>query len=404
MLCNPKNPLCKACLLWLLGIFVCCLHPPVFANPLTRDLSSANDEKRGTDDPAWDYLRRTVTLHGGVVAHYQHYANAEVTHEGKEEHFTACISPQLEMTWKPIEQGHVYARIRYTKNRVDLSQEGIVLANLLETNVSHESNGRIRLQKLYYTHRLMNDRVFAAVGKTDGETYLDTNAFANDSRTQFMGQPLVNNPVLDDQDDFAPFIALGARPRKDLQLFIMGQSSSWAMGEHQKDIWEDMTDRPFIAAQATFSPELNGHKGHYRLYGWLQSCDHPVLRGAGYEKGWGIGLGLDQEVSQDVGLFARLGHQNDHVYEVPWFWSAGVSVTGLLPRREEDTFGLGISGLKANPATPHEGTEIHVEAYYRIRLSSHFFISPDFQYVLNPLGNDDETAVFASMLRGAFRF
>ncbi|MGM0428243.1 MAG: carbohydrate porin [Thermodesulfobacteriota bacterium] len=355
-------------------------------------------------NPTWQYLQKSITLHGSVVAHYQHYANATVMDDGEKEDSTACISPQLEMKWEPVEQGSLHARLRYTRNRVDLSQKGIVLANLLDTNVSAKDNGRIRLQRLYYTQNFLNDRAFVAFGKTDGETYLDTNAFANDSRSQFTGQPLVDNPVLDDEDEYAPFLALGGRPVKGLHLLILTQSSSWPMGDHQKEIWEDMADHPLVAVQATFSPRLDGHQGNYRLYGWLQSYDHPSLVAAGYEKGWGIGLSLDQWVTEDVGLFARLGHQNDHVYEVPWFWSAGVSVKDLIPGREGDTFGLGMSGLKANPNTPNEGTEIHLEAYYRIRLSRHFLISPDLQYVLNPLGNNDETGIFASMLRAEFCF
>ena len=386
-----------------LSFFGFCFDTPAFSDVQTRT-SAAEPAKQAHLDPTWQYLQRTVSLQGGIVANYQQYANATVMDDGEKEDFTACISPQLEMTWEPVEQGSLYARLRYTKNRVDLAQKGIVLANLLETNVSDKDNGRIRLQKLYYTQKLMNDHAFVAFGKTDGETYLDTNAFANDSRTQFMGQPLVNNPMLDDEDEYAPFVALGVTPIRDLHLLVLGQSSSWPLVSQHKDIWENMLGHPLVAAQATFSPQLTGHEGHYRLYGWLQSYDHPSLTGPGYKMGWGIGLSLDQWVTRDMGLFARVGHNNPHVYEVPWFWSAGISVRGLVPRREADTFGLGISGLKANPDTPHDGTEIHLEAYYRIRLSSHFFVSPDFQYVLNPLGNNDETGIFASMLRGEFCF
>ncbi|MCF8145500.1 MAG: carbohydrate porin [Deltaproteobacteria bacterium] len=375
--------------------------------------AQSGEENRGFEK--WDvcfpqsleqYLSETVTFHGSVVGYYQQYANATLENQGHKENFTACISPQLIGVWKPTAQGTLHVRLRYTNNRVDLAQEGIVLANLLETNVGDKDNGRLRLQKLYYSHTFDGDQAFVVFGKTDGETFLDLNAFANDSRTQFIGQPLVDNPVLDDEDEYAPFIAVGGTPSKDLHLLLLGQSSSHPMNDNvaAKSVWEQMLKGPFVAGQAAFTPGIQGLGGHYRLYGWVKSYDHPRLAAPGYEKGWGIGMSVDQYVAPDFGVFARLAYQNRDVYETPWFWSAGTRVTGLLPGREADIFGFGISGLKANPDTPHQGTEIHLETYYRIRLSKHFFISPDLQYVMNPLGNNDETAIFAAMLRGEFRF
>jgi len=353
-----------------------------------------------------NYVRKTIELHGSVVGYYQQYANATVKDQGEKENFTACISPQLVLAWKPTAQGTLHVRLRYTNNRVDLAQKGIVLANLLETNVSNKDNGRIRLQEFYYSHKFDGDRAFVAFGKTDGETFLDTNAFANDSRTQFIGQPVVNNPVLDDEDEYTPFIAFGGIPVKNLRLLAIVQSSSYPMNSHVegKSVWEQLLKSPFVAVQATFSPRIEGHIGHYRLYGWLKSYDHPRLTTPGSENGWGMGISLDQLVTPQLGVFARLAYQNRHVYEAPWFWSAGTRFTGVIPGRESDIFGLAISGLRANQETPNQGTEIHLETYYRIRLSKHFFISPDLQYVMNPLGNNDEAGIFAATLRGEFRF
>jgi hypothetical protein len=371
-------------------------------------------EKKGHSEK-WDacvpqslrqYLRETFIFHGSVVGYYQQYVNATVENQGHKENFTACISSQLVGAWKPTAQGTFHMRLRYTNNRVDIAQQGIVLSNLLETNVSDKDNGRVRLQKFYYSHQFDGDRAFVAFGKTDGETFLDLNAFANDSRTQFIGQPLVDNPVLDDEDEYAPFIVVGGTPSKDLHLLLLGQSSSHPMNDNvgSKSVWEQLLKGPLVAGQATFTPGIQGLSGHYRLYGWIKSYDHPRLAAVGYEKGWGIGMSIDQYIAPDFGVFARLAYQNPDVYKTPWFWSAGTRINGPLPGREADIFGFGISGLKANPDTPHQGKEIHLETYYRIRLSKHFFISPDLQYVMNPLGNNDETAIFAAMLRGEFRF
>lgn len=88
---------------------------------------------------------------------------------------------------------------------------------------------------------------------------------------------------------------------------------------------------------------------------------------------------MDQEISEQAGVFARFAYNTKDVYPVEWFWSAGTNLKGLLPGRDEDELGVGIAGLvttnNLNKATAdtgflltgdNEGTEYHLEAYYRI--------------------------------------
>ncbi len=91
---------------------------------------------------------------------------------------------------------------------------------------------------------------------------------------------------------------------------------------------------PFVAAQGTFKPAWAGLEGSYRVYGWAQTYNHSKIAGEGSEEGWGVGLSLDQKIRENVGLFGRFGYQNEDVYEVPWFWSAGTSLKGLLSSRK----------------------------------------------------------------------
>jgi carbohydrate-selective porin OprB len=221
--------------------------------------------------------------------------------------------------------------------------------------------------------------------------------------------------VLNSEDEYAPLVTVGISPLENLSLVGLVAPSSHS---GKKDVWNNVQDQPFLAAQLTCSPNIGDRVGHYRVYGWDATYDHPDLTDAGTEKpGWGVGLSLDQEISEQAGVFARFAYNNKNVYPVEWFWSVGTSVKGLLPERDEDELGVGIAGLignsNLNKATAdtglllsgdNEGTEYHLEAYYRIRISEYLSVTPDVQYVINPLGNSHNDDVFAAMLRAHLSF
>jgi len=295
----------------------------------------------------------------------------------------------------------MYVRARYTQSGQGPSAEGGLLSNLIETDVGPDDYGKIVLQKIMYTQHFLDQRLFLSLGKADPETFLDQNNYANDQRSQFSSQAFVDNPVFDDEDAYDPFLAAGGNPFKRLKVAAIIQSMSRPSlaGDEQTDPWDNLFNDPFVGAEATWSPEFRGLKGNYRLNGWGALYPHPLLDKAGHDDGWGIGISLDQEVHDKIGLFARAGHQNRRVYRTAWFWSCGTSMTGILPGRERDVLGLGVAGLKSDQENARNGTELHMEAYYRIRLNRYLFLSPDLQYIHAPLGNDSNQDVIAGMVR-----
>jgi hypothetical protein len=253
---------------------------------------------------------------------------------------------------------------------------------------------------------LFDNRVFLTVGKTEPFSFIDNNEFANNEISQFVGKPFVNNPVFDSEDEFAPLLAVSYSPSERFSLVVLVQSSSFPSLEEemQKDKYEDIFERPLFSGQFTYSPVINKLKGNYRLYGWVQTYDHPTLRDDDTEKGWGVGLSCDQQITEKVGLFGRLGYHNEDVYEVPWFWSIGTNVKGLICSRADDEIGLGLAGLKANQDLPDDDTEFHLESYYRLVLSEYFALTGDIQYVANPRGDSGSDDIWAGMVRGEFSF
>lgn len=352
----------------------------------------------------------TLCIHGAVVGFYQGMTNADIAGRKFKNPDGVGFVADLEFGFSPIESGQLTLRIHAGEGDGadrDLEAEGGLFADVNTINDDNPGDDGLRLLDVFYTQTFLDGRLGVSVGKTEPLGFIDDNAFANDEYTQFVGKPFVNNPVLDSENEYAPLVALTAAPAEAWGLTVLLQSSSRPLldEDRQKGSFERVFDKPFVAAQATFKPVPAGLEGNYRLYGWAQTYDHPKITGEGSEEGWGIGLSLDQKIHEKVGLFGRFGYQNEEVYEVPWFWSAGANVTGLVQARENDEGAwMGIAGLKANDDLEENGMELHLETYWRFCFGEHLALTPDLQYVLNPLGDEDNDGLFVGMIRAEAYF
>ena len=360
----------------------------------------------------------TLSIHGGVVGYYQGMTTADIGGEHFKNPNGVGYVADLELAFEPIEDGEFYMRLHAGEGDgadLDLEPDGGVFTDVNTLNDDNPVGEFLDLLDVFYTQSFMDERLFLAVGKTEPVVFIDDNAFANDEYVQFVGKPFVNDPVLDSEDEFTPLLALGFSPAEVVSLVALVQSSSWV---DDKDPYSDIFNKPFVAGQVTVSPMIRGLMGNYRLYGWGATYDHEKLSNPNStEAGWGVGVSLDQMVTPKIGLFARAGYHNEDVYEVPWSWSVGADFRGLIPRRENDNFGIGVAALKGNSdlndtlvdtglllTGNNGGWEWHLETYYRIVLSEFLSITPDLQYVISPLGDPDNDGFFAGMIRAEFYF
>jgi high affinity Mn2+ porin len=140
-----------------------------------------------------------------------------------------------------------------------------------------------------------------------------------------------------------------------------------------------------------------------------------------------VSLNLEQQVSQNWGVFARAGWADGNIE--PWDFtdidrsvSAGVSINGKQWGRPDDTIGVagvvnGISGaheaflnagglgiLIGDGQLPNPGLEQIVEMYYSYALSATSRLTFDYQFIANPAYNTDRgpVNVFAGRFHAAF--
>jgi high affinity Mn2+ porin len=134
-----------------------------------------------------------------------------------------------------------------------------------------------------------------------------------------------------------------------------------------------------------------------------------------YQSRGGLSLSMEQQLSADIGIFARAGFANGSVepYEfadIDRTLAAGVVVTGRAWGHQDHTLGIagvlneissehqaflnagGLGILVGDGKLPHPGLEEIAEVYYSFPVSS-WRATVDYQFIANPAYNQDRGPV-----------
>ncbi len=283
------------------------------------------------------------------------------------------------------------------------------------------------------------NRYTVVVGRFTVTDFLDNNRYSHDPRTQFMGWAIMYNGAWDYPADtrgytwgwyhelhtahwslryasaLEPKVANGLR--FDRRIFrdrgdMFEQERRYTIGQH-------------VGVVRVLESLLHTDSGSYReaLNLAQQTGTRPdvtATRQIGRLK-YGVGVNAEQEITSDLGVFARLGW-NDGKTESFVFTAmdrlaeGGVSVTGTRWHRHFDTAAtaLTVGGLSAVHAEYlaaggldfiigdgrlNYGPEYVWESYYSARVIPGFFTSFDLQRIANPAYNQDRGPVWAASIR-----
>ena len=393
-----------------------------------RQAAKTEESIEGRIGEALEERFGTLEIHGGAILYYQDSQADELDGENADSPSGAGFTVDLELTWHPalpvMEDGEFYVRI-HAGSGTGADRGGqpnnpvnVLLANL--NTIADDNTGgddtSLELLEAHYTHNFLNETLNVTTGKAKNLMFLDGNAFANNDKQQFVGKPFVNNSVLDSESEYTPLIGAEFKPMELLALSVVGTSTSRPYAEGTplentaKSKYDNVFSTPFLGSQLTVSPKFGELEGNYRFYGWYAGYNHSKLDSdrnpidGQKDKGWGLGISADQQVTEMIGLFGRFGWNNEDVYVVQWEASGGVNLKRLIPGRDEDNLGLGFAALTPGDRYSENDPEYHLEVYYRIAVTENLAFTPDFQYVWNPGGDSDNDGIFAGMVRAEFNF
>ena len=283
-------------------------------------------------------------------------------------------------------------------------------------------------------------RLTITIGHLSAKDIFDTNAYANDSRSQFMNWALVANVAWDYPANTLGFtngaaIELNTRAWAwRLGIFQVsatanGMRMDWDLAKAWSSVAEvekRYSPRGHAGAVRLLAYDEHAHMGNYQQTLNDPSLEEDIALTAAYRSKYGFGINLEQEIRRNLGAFVRLGwsdgkNQTWEFTDVDRTATAGLSLKGTRWRRPEDTVGLGavLDGISAAHRqflaagglgiTVGDGaldyrSERFAEAYYNWKIIKHLQLTLDYQFAQNPAYNHARGPINLFALRGHTEF
>ncbi|MDD5391276.1 MAG: carbohydrate porin [Gallionellaceae bacterium] len=269
------------------------------------------------------------------------------------------------------------------------------------------------------------------VGKIDPFVFFDQNVAADDESSRFLNNAFVHNPLLDSGSD-AGVDAYGFTPGMRIAYHNETQKPEWwrtslgVFGAGKGASYDHSFSAPFVIGQLEFGRKFfGGLDGTYRLYAWHngQSTAYQNEFDTAIEHHSGWGASIDQRIGDATTLFGRYGKNLSGKVRIDQAFTLGAEFGGSYWNRSADSIGVALGWLhtskdfRANSATldadadgnpdfgyTATGAEQLAEIYYRMRLNKNLELTPDFQLIRRPGGDQSATNAKVVGLRAKASF
>lgn len=307
-----------------------------------------------------------------------------------------------------------------------LTHPGVVVSTL--------GDSEIEIQKWWWRQRLFDDRLEFRLGKLYTGDTMDTVEYAGNPIGKFMNEALFRNMTVPETIGLGTFVKVWPTDWLYLAGQVVDAESDLDINRRGTGGFDSTFHGParfltygelgFLPAEL---PVAEGWwPGHYRFGVWHDFTPKTVfindLGGRRAEQldnsDVGFYMNLDQMVwkenqyptdKQGLGLFVRYGLTHKHVNLINHYWAVGAEYTGLLPSRDTDTLGFGVtqsilSGQHRRTIDEFDDRETVYELYYAFKLTPWCTISPDIQIITNPGGQKGARDALVGGLRITMSF
>jgi len=290
---------------------------------------------------------------------------------------------------------------------------------------------------------LKSKRYFSfAIGKYNMGDFFDQNNFSHDPRMQFMNWALMDNAAWDYPANTRGYV-IGTYAELGQPDWTLRFAFTMSVTHANASVWDAniaKANTQTIEYEKRYA--INGQKGTLRILGFLNNgkfgnydlaiAQNPkapnvdTTQAYGRHK-YGFGINADQYLTKDFGVFAKASYNDGHTET--WFFTEidrSVTFGGVLKgtswKRDDDELGLAFigNGLSA----PHRNylaaggygfligdgklnyaPEMIAEIYYKINAYQHkFWLTPDYQFIVNPAYNKDRGPVNVFSIRAHVEF
>jgi len=129
--------------------------------------------------------------------------------------------------------------------------------------------------------------------------------------------------------------------------------------------------------------------GNYRIYGYRTDKEFLDASDTKNERLSGIGISIDQQLNDTVGVFARAATQSDDAaIDHDEMISFGLNIMGTNWNRPNDSIGIGMGYLNGAKNSGIKDT-VAAEAYYQYLLTDNIDVSVDAQWIKDSIEDDD---------------
>jgi high affinity Mn2+ porin len=280
------------------------------------------------------------------------------------------------------------------------------------------------------------NRITVTVGKFAASDFFDDNAYSHDTRVQFMNWALWESAAWDYPADVVGYTAgfVAEWNTKDWMLHYgifmePTESNGPVLDAHLLDAHGQILqfDRRYSVGDltGTLRPFVfwnQARMGNYSDALAISDIADALFETRSYRSKAGFGLSWDQQLTRDLGSFVRLSWDDGRTEswaftEVDRSLAAGLSANGARWARKDDVVGIagvvneiapshqayleagGTQGLILGDGALSYGPEEILEAYYSLQVTKWLWVSPDFQYAVNPGYNRSRGPVVIYSLR-----